>query len=423
MKEGKRKPDSRRGETIALHGARVALGPNRIVSTPVFISEGRISHLSGLTANGINGKSSSLDLSGYLLMPGFVNAHDHLDFALFPRIAHPPYRNYIEWGEEIHRSFPDVLAKYRAVPKEVRAWWGGIGNLLCGVTTVCHHNPLLPEMQDDDFPVRVVREYGWAHSLALGGDLRATRAIVPRGKPFIVHACEGLDRQSRDELFSLDRLGLLEPSTVLVHGLAMDAECVQLMRKREVSLILCPSSNEFLFHKLPDFSLLSKIEGLALGSDSHLTSEGDLLDEVRFAIARCKIPREDAYRMVTTAPASILRLKNSEGSIRESGVGDLIAIRDNGANVSERIAILSAADIELVLIAGRVQLASEAILHRLSVEQRHGLQPLVSDGVLRWVRTPVKELLLRTEAVLGSEGIRLGRRLVEVPEPVGAEHV
>ncbi len=165
-----------------------------------------------------------IDLSGFLLLPGFVNAHDHLEFALFPRMGNPPYRNYIEWGDDIHRRFPEVIAKHRAVPKDLRLWWGGIRNLLCGVTTVSHHDPLWPELQGEDFPVRVVREYGWGHSLALGGDLHQARAATPKGQPFIVHACEGVDEQAREELWGLERLGLLDEFTVLVHGLAIDRE-------------------------------------------------------------------------------------------------------------------------------------------------------------------------------------------------------
>ena len=77
---------------------------------------------------------------------------------------------------------------------------------------------------------------------------------------------------------------LLDESTVLVHGLAIDRDGVALLRERRASLIVCPSSNKFLFGRLPDASLLSRIEKVALGSDSPLTAEGDLLDEVRFAM-------------------------------------------------------------------------------------------------------------------------------------------
>ena len=142
-----------------------------------------------------------IDLSGFLIMPGLINAHDHLEFALYPRLADPPYRNYIDWGTDIHNKFPETIAKHRAVPKDVRLWWGGIRNLLCGVTTVSHHNPLWPELQREDFPVRVVQRYGWGHSLALGGDLRAARSATPEGHAFIVHACEGVDDEAREELW------------------------------------------------------------------------------------------------------------------------------------------------------------------------------------------------------------------------------
>ncbi len=37
-----------------------------------------------------------------------------------------------------------------------------------------------------------------------------------------MHACEGIDDRAREELFKLDRLGLLDADTVLVHGLAFD---------------------------------------------------------------------------------------------------------------------------------------------------------------------------------------------------------
>ena len=89
-------------------------------------------------------------------MPGLINAHDHLEFALFPRLGNPPYRNYVEWGDDIHNRFPEVIAKHRAVPKDVRLWWGGIRNLLCGVTTVCHHDRLWPVLFAPEFPVTVL---------------------------------------------------------------------------------------------------------------------------------------------------------------------------------------------------------------------------------------------------------------------------
>jgi cytosine/adenosine deaminase-related metal-dependent hydrolase len=357
-----------------------------------------------------------LDLSGFLVLPGLINAHDHLEFALFPRLAAAPYRNYIEWGVDIHDRFPEIIAVHRAVPKDVRMWWGGIRNLLCGVTTVSHHDPLHPEMLDGDFPVRVMREYGWAHSPALGGDLRRARAMTPERSVFLIHACEGTDEVARSEVWNLDRQGLLDASTVVVHGLALDREGVGRLIERRTSLIVCPSSNQFLFGAVPDLSLLGAIPHLALGNDSPLTAEGDLLDEIRFAIRACGLTPEAAWTMVTQAPATILRLRNGEGALQPEGIGDLVVVKDTGEQPAAMLSALTMRDVELVIIGGRVHLASPALLRRLPAKMRDKLEPLCVDGVVRWLRAPVSYLLRRAEKVLGTGQVRLGNRVMTAPE-------
>ena len=396
-----------------LHGARVALEPLRSSHVSIEIASGRITGIQNEALLAAKRSTASyIDLSGFLVMPGLINAHDHLEFSLFPRMANPPYLNYIEWGTDIHNTFPTLIAKHRAVPKELRLWWGGIRNLLSGVTTVSHHNPLWAELQREDFPVRVIQNYGWGHSLALGGDLCAARAVTPEEYPFIIHACEGTDKIARAELSGLDRLGLLNSYTVLVHGLAIDAAGVALIEQKRASLIVCPSSNSFLFEQVPDMSVLGNITNLALGNDSPLTAQGDLLDEVRFAIGACRISDHTAYRMVTEAPASILRLRDAQGSLSINGVADFFAVRDTGQEAVERLPSLSMHDVELVMIAGKVQLASEAIVDRISPSDRQGLEPLVIDGTVRWLRAPIEELLRKTECVLGKGEVRLGSRQI-----------
>ena len=409
---------------LAIRGARCAMGPRETSYVSMQIMGDRITRIlnpSSALPDMAPGPAD-IDLSGFLILPGLVNAHDHLQFALFPRLGNPPYSNYIEWGEDIHAKFADLIAIHRAVPKEIRLWWGGIRNLLCGVTTVCHHDPLWPELQRENFPVRVVGEYGWGHSLALGGDVRQAHADTPAGRPFLVHACEGVDKTAREELEGLDRLGVLDSRSVLVHGLALDDAGVALMHDRGASLIICPSSNNFLFQRLPDISMLNRIENVALGSDSPLTAEGDLLDEVRFAMRCSGISSTSAYRMVTTIPAAILRLGDAQGTIEESGLADLIAIRDTGQDPADRLQALSMNDIEFVMIGGRVQLAAEAILERLSFATKQGLEPISIDGFTRWLRAPVQTLLHRAEEVLGKGEVRLGSRRICIPSGLEAAH-
>jgi cytosine/adenosine deaminase-related metal-dependent hydrolase len=402
---------------MILHGAWCGFQPRQRTRASIVIGAGRVVEIldDPISSSSARMGLAPIDLSGFLVMPGLINAHDHLQFALFPRLGDPPYRNYIDWGTDIHDKRRDVIARQRAVPKAVRLWWGGIRNLLCGVTTVCHHDFLWPELRRDDFPVRVVQEYGWAHSLALEGDLLAARSATPEGQPFILHVCEGTDEQAYAELSTLDQLGLLDERTVLVHGLAIDDAGVKLIRQRRASLIICPSSNQFLFERLPDRTRLGTIENLALGNDSPLTAEGDLLDEVRFAGRSCGIDPDAIYRMITEAPATILRLRNHEGSITENGVGDLMAVRDTAEVGTDRLQNLSMHDVELVMVGGSVHLASETIMERLPEATLQGLEPLWIDGSIRWLRAPVRDLLVKAEEVLGKGNVRLGGRPVRIP--------
>jgi cytosine/adenosine deaminase-related metal-dependent hydrolase/ubiquinone/menaquinone biosynthesis C-methylase UbiE len=385
------------GEGYRLTGALCALGPETAASTSVSIVGKYIHSIRG-------GRSGSdLDLEGYLLLPGLVNAHDHLEFGLFPNLGEGPYQNAAQWAADIHSTQTTVIARHRKVPRPVRLWWGAVRNLLCGVTTVCHHNPVTAELVDPAFPIRVASDFAWAHSLALEPELAGKFAACQADLPFIVHAGEGVDEASAEEVFTLDRLRALDQRTVLVHGLACTPEAVSLINHRLAALILCPTSNKFLFRRLPSLEFIRSIDNVVLGSDSPLTAAGDLLDEVRFAHEHIGLDANSLYAMVTNRAADVLRLRQGEGRIWPGSVADVIAVRDMGLSPAETLAQLTMAQIELVIVAGRVQLAGPSLFERLPLGLRRGLQLLEVDGHRRWVRAPIDELLAGAEEALGSD--------------------
>jgi cytosine/adenosine deaminase-related metal-dependent hydrolase len=243
-----------------------------------------------------------LDLGPLSIFPGLINAHDHLEFALFPRLGRGPYPNFRHWANDIHRTDAKLIEEHLALPKHLRLVWGGLRNLLAGVTTVAHHNPYEPAF-DEDFPVRVVRSYGWAHSLAFEPDVKERFYATPRNAPFLIHAAEGTDNEAQREIFELDQLGLLTDRTVIIHGVALNEASLALMRDRRAALIWCPRSNVFLFDLTidPPDNIPT-----ALGTDSPITAEGDLLDEI--AAARQFTSAENIRAMVTTEAEHILRL-------------------------------------------------------------------------------------------------------------------
>ncbi|HYM10059.1 MAG TPA: hypothetical protein VEU62_04970, partial [Bryobacterales bacterium] len=248
---------------MILSGARVARGPEQAERLDVEIRAGRVATLRRPGPP----RRDAIDLRGYLILPGLINAHDHLEFALFPRLGRRGgYTSAGDWARDIYRSEESPVREQLRVPKTVRLTWGGLRNLLSGVTTVCHHNPRAAAF-DRRFPVRVVERFGWAHSLEFSPDVAERFRRTPQGRPFILHLGEAVDGVGWREISQLDEMGALDGRTVLVHGVALDARGLRLAKKRGASLVWCPSSNLFLLGRTLTPAALRCGVRVALGTD------------------------------------------------------------------------------------------------------------------------------------------------------------
>ncbi len=327
-------------------------------------------------------ETTELDLTGLQILPGLINAHDHLQFALFPRLGSGPYPNATEWARDIHHPGRDPVQRQLRVPKHLRLTWGGLRNLAGGVTTVSHHDTYHPVF-DQDFPVRVIKEYGWAHSLAFTEDVRACFDATPSGAPFVIHLGEGTDASAAEEIFRLHELGALDSRTVLVHAVGLTRDGWDLVRSAGASVIWCPRSNLFTLGRTLSEEIIESGIPIALGTDSSLTTEGDLLDELDHIRAS----------LVTTAAAQILRLPPRPG--------DWIAVRQFGAPP------------ELVVIGGAIRLISPRLAVGLPPNLRSKFHPLnIETRPPVLVRWNIPQLLEDTRRYLDSEPIRLAGREV-----------
>ena len=390
--------------SMKLCGARVALDADSIVAADVELAQGRIRRIVPC-AKGARSVSSpdretvEVDLTGYLLLPGLINAHDHLEFSLFPKLGRGPYPNAAQWAKDIYRPDSPPVREHLGIPKPIRLWWGGIKNLLCGATTVCHHNEFRLDVFDDGFPVRVVRRYAWSHSLMFGGDVAAVFAASDSETPYIIHLGEGTDAASAAEVYELDRRGLLNDRTVIVHGVALDDAGHDLLIRRGAALIWCPGSNLFTVGTTLSPPRIERNPRTALGSDSALTA-GDLLEQIRTA-HKLGIPAEQIFDLVTTHAADVLRLEIGEGSIRAGSIADLIAVPDIGLSPAMTLVRTTTDQIELVLLACVPHLLSEHMASRFPSEFQPGLNGIVVDGSERYIRAPVTHLLREAKKRLG----------------------
>jgi cytosine/adenosine deaminase-related metal-dependent hydrolase len=370
---------------MILRGARVALGPEEAAALDIEICGGKIQ---SMRKPGKRSKREEvLDLEGHLILPGLINAHDHLEFNLYPRLGRGPYPNAGAWARDIYRPKESPIAEHLRVPKRTRLLWGGLKNLLSGVTTVCHHNPREESVFDRNFPVRVLKQFGWAHSLEFSRDVAQRFELTPPDWPFILHLGEGIDGQAKREIFDLDEMGALDVNTVLTHAVGLDKRGLRLAKERGASLIWCPSSNLFLLGRTLTGATLRSGLPVALGSDSALTAQGDLLDEIRVARRVSRLPSAMIYRMVTSEAARILRLHGGAGSLVPSGPADLIAIPDTRGSPSQ--VLMRAKGPALVMIAGKAKLIAPELarhssgLHRLNVQGRGDVLVCANVGRLR----------------------------------------
>lgn len=405
---------------MILSGARVALGPTLARRLDVRIRGGRINGLDRPGLRGLAGTRSltvavrdrvsitnqEMDVGGCLILPGLINAHDHLSFNLFPLLGRPPYPNATAWARDIYRPEESPVLEHRSVPRDVRLAWGGIKNLISGVTMVAHHDPDSPREFGRRFPVRVATA-GWAHSLAFTPDIVA-RHRRNGDRPFVMHLGEATDAEGAEEIFEIDRMGALDERTVIVHGVGLDAAGWRLLRRKRGSVVACPVSNLFTLGRTLKRSAFSSGVSIALGTDSALTAPGDLLDALRAARSVWKLSAARLYRMVTCDAAKVLRLRDGEGEIRMGGVADLVVIRDARSSPAE--ALLDLRRLEMVIVGGRVRMVSE----RLARFAGEGFQMMTVEGRGRvLVDADVGKLYDETVERLGT-GFKLAGRWMRI---------
>ena len=304
-----------------------------------------------------------INLRDHLIFPGLINAHDHLQLNGIQPLPHDRlFANSYEWSDAIAawRTRPGVAASV-AIPASVRHWQGALKNLLSGATTVAHHDPLHAICDDADFPVGVLRNSGWSHSLGLGATTRGhagrygpepriSFAATSPDHPWIIHLAEGIDGVATAELGELEAMGCLGSNTVLVHGVALTCDAVDRVIARDAAVIWCPASNIAMFGRTLDPRRLFEAGRLALGSDSRLTGSRDLLDELRVAAEKSDLQPNELLRLVTADASRVLRI-GDRGRLEGGAQADCVIIR---AGSDPYVGLLSTrrADIRAVVRGG-----------------------------------------------------------------------
>jgi 5-methylthioadenosine/S-adenosylhomocysteine deaminase len=209
---------------------------------------------------------------------------------------------------------------------------------------------------------------------------------------FQIHAAE--TRAEREQMEKehgcgpieyLDRLGILDANTLLVHAVWVDGEDIQRIARGGARVVHCPESNMKLASgvaPLPDLMAAGVCVGL--GTDGCASNNDlDLWGEMDMAAKLHKLRRldptavqaEQVVRMATRKGAEAIGLGDLVGSLEPGKRADLIVLDTHTPHMtplyhpaSHLVYVARAGDVREVMIDGR-WVARERTLRTLSVAE------------------------------------------------------
>ena len=315
-----------------------------------------------------------VDLGGRILLPGLVNAHDHLDLSTFPPLGRPPYPNAQAWSADIEgpRDQQAVMAALSVSPSD-RLFLGGLRNLLSGATAVAHHGPYHRALARRDFPVRVLAKYQFAHAPGPAPALRRTYRSTDRRIPWMIHAGEGTDDRSRGDVDALVEANVLRQNAVLVHAIALGPGDAERIAEAQACVVWCPQSNRRLYGQTADVAAL-RASGvrIGLGSESPLAGARDALSNLAAARGERALTDSELVELATAGSAEVARLPG--GRVEAGQPADHVAVDSMDAWLEGDRRALA-----LVVVAGKALYGDPDLLDALAVRWR----PVTVDGALR----------------------------------------
>jgi len=373
---------------------------------------------------------AAIDAHGGIVMPGLVNTHTHLPMTLFRGLADDlPLATWLQ-----EHIFPAERAAVK--PETVR--WGTLlasaEMLLSGTTTCCdgyfyedavaqavqaaglravlaqgvidRPAPGVPDPTQNLASARrfcqqwldrteMIRPSVFCHSpytCSRETLIRAKRLCDDFGLLFQIHVAE--TRWEADHIRTtagaspvgyLDRAGVLDEHTLLVHGVWVDDTDIAIIAERQAAVSHNPESNMKLASGIaPATRMLAAGIRVGLGSDGCASNNDmDLFFAMDLAAKLQKVtmrdptvlPAETAIRMATIDGARTLGLDRQIGSLEPGKQADLIVVDIRAPHLTPMhhpaSAVVYAAkgsDVRTVMVAGRV-LVRERQLQTLDLEE------------------------------------------------------
>ncbi len=335
----------------------------------ILIEDGKIKSIcqSGDSETSIPGEPT-IEFHNAIAFPGLINSHDHLDFNLFPQLGNRIYKNYVEWGEDIHLQNKNIINSILKIPQELRIQWGIYKNLLNGVTTLVNHGPKL-DVKDELITIR--QESYSLHSVQLESKwkYKLNNPFIDKNCPVSIHIGEGTDEISEEEIDRLIKWNLLKINIICIHAVAMNEEQAEHFK----AIVWCPDSNYFLLGQTAEIARLKNKTQILFGTDSTVSAGWNIWEHLRLARKTGMVSDTELVNMLTVLPADIWGIPNS-GIVKPGYAADIaIAKRKSGTKAMDAFFALNPEDILMVMHNGKIRLFDED-LHAQIMGQGNSLE-------------------------------------------------
>ncbi len=264
-------------------------------------------------------ENNVIEFENAIVFPGLINSHDHLEFNLFPKLGNKKYRDYVEWGEDIHKVNKNIIEEIKQIPENIRTEYGIYKNLLNGVTTVIHHGG---KGNINRQLIDVFTNYNYLHSTKLEKYWRLKLNLKLNQLPFLIHIGEGTNKESEAEIDNLIRWNLFKKELIGIHGIMMNEKQAVNFK----ALIWCPVSNDFLYGEQPAIEKIKSKTTILFGTDSNVSADWNLWHHLRFAKNLRKLSEKELFETLTSMAAKVWKLKD-KGFIAKRFRADIVIAR------------------------------------------------------------------------------------------------
>jgi cytosine/adenosine deaminase-related metal-dependent hydrolase len=385
-------------DKILLRG--MLLTPGQAFSGEVLVEGAQITCVAPSCADEAAAVSATVVDTNGIIMPGMIDAHNHVLFNVFDESDWSPskaYGNHKQWtNEPRYSAMIDAkqylngesgspinlnceLNKYgelKALVAGTTSMVGGAnpGNKICYRTLtrtidqsangLCGTNPL----QSCPDKVQVNTLFPSSSS----ANKVCSNFADDKTRAYLIHLGEGVDASASSEFETLGSVTtpngcLYSDRTVVVHGTAFDAAQLDVMAQNSMGLVWSPRSNVFLYGGGTDLSKTTDVPTarekgieIALSPDWSLGGGKNLLEELRFAdrvddeMWGNGLDAETLVAMVTINPARLLAVDAQIGALEVGKRADITVIGGDTSLPYRSVIAATPRAVRLVMVDGAV---------------------------------------------------------------------